>query len=118
MRELYFKKWFGFFMEEEKMKTREFFVCAHCGNTEVFKVFTGNFQVVVQSLEKGARIDQSNVLPSLRMEDNFVECQSCRRKTEYEEALFLGEKYIKKHQKLLKDVTVLRNNAHAVAMQL
>lgn len=103
----------GFFIEDKKMKTHEFFVCQHCGNTEIFRVFTGNFQVVVQSAETGTRIDESCLLPSLRTSDNFVECQLCFKRTEREVALLIGRKYIDKHQKLSKTATALRHDAYA-----
>ncbi|MBI5307713.1 MAG: hypothetical protein HZB37_05110 [Planctomycetes bacterium] len=81
------------------MKTQEFFVCPHCGNAKIFKVFSANFQVIVQSLETGRRIDESGTLPSLRKADNFIECSSCFQKLDYDAAAYLGNKYISKHQK-------------------
>jgi len=82
------------------MRAQEFFVCQYCGNTKIFKVFSANFQVVVQSLEAGRRIDESGMLPSLRKADNFIECSSCFQKLDYDAAVHLGNKYISKHQKL------------------
>ena len=48
-----------------------FFVCPNCGNDKEFKIFTSNFQVIKQSPELGKRIDESDVLPSLRQNDNL-----------------------------------------------
>ena len=81
------------------MKAQEFFVCPHCGNTKIFKVFSTSFQVIVQSLEMGGRIDESCMLPSLRKSDNFIECSSCFQKLDYDAATYLGNKFISKHQK-------------------
>ena len=83
------------------MKAQEFFVCPHCGNTKVFKVFSSNFQVIVQSLETGMRIDESGTLPSLRKADNFIECSSCFQKLDYDAAAYLGHKFVNQHQKLV-----------------
>ena len=82
------------------MKSQTFFVCPHCGNTKTFKVFSANFQVIVQSLETGGRIDASDTLPSLRKMDNFVECTSCFQRLDYDTAAYLGNKFINKHRKL------------------
>lgn len=84
------------------MKTQEFYVCPHCGNTKVFKIFNANFQVIVQSLEAGKRIDQSGTLPSLRKTDNFIECSSCFQKIDHDTAAYLGDKYVSKHQELVR----------------
>ena len=83
------------------MKAQEFFVCPHCGNTKIFKVFSSSFQVIVQSLETGGRVDESDTLPSLRKTDNFIECSSCFQKLDYEVAAYLGNKFISKHQELV-----------------
>lgn len=82
------------------MNTNKFFVCPNCGNDKIFRVFTSSFQVVVQSPEMGVRIDESGVLPNLRHHDNFIECQVCLKKTEYDVALDLGKKYIECMEKL------------------
>ena len=47
----------------------------------------------------GRRVGESGRLPSLRDEDNFIECSSCFQKLDYEAAASLGDKYISKHQK-------------------
>ena len=57
------------------MQTSAFFVCPDCGNVKKFKIFTSNFQVVNQSPEMGMRIDESNVMPSLRENDNYKEVE-------------------------------------------
>ena len=80
------------------MKVQEFFVCPHCGNVKIFKIFSSNFQVIVQSMEMGGRIDESSLLPSLRKADNFIECASCFQKVDYDTAAYLGNKFISKHQ--------------------
>lgn len=71
-----------------------FFVCPNCGNVKNFRVFTSNFQVVKQSPEMGIRIDESDVMPSLRENDNYIECQRCFKKVEYGRAVDIGKKYI------------------------
>lgn len=77
------------------MRTNKFFVCPNCGNIRKFKVFTSNFQVVIQSPESGMRMNESGVLPNLRQADNYVECQLCFKKSDYDVAVNLGEKHIK-----------------------
>ncbi|MDN3511101.1 MAG: hypothetical protein QY310_11350 [Candidatus Jettenia sp. CY-1] len=77
------------------MRTNKFFVCPNCGNIKKFKVFTSNFQIVTQSPELGIRMNESGVLPNLRQADNYIECQLCFKKSEYDAAVNLGEKYIK-----------------------
>ena len=66
------------------MLTNTFFVCPHCGNVTKFKIFTSNFWVVKQSPEMGIRIDESNIMPSLRKTDNYIECQICFKKLKYD----------------------------------
>lgn len=88
------------------MKPQEFYVCPHCGNTRIFRIFSTNFKVIVQSLEAGKRIDESGVLPSLRRADNFIECSSCFQKIDTEAAAYLGDKYISKHQEPARNPAV------------
>lgn len=78
------------------MKTNKFFVCSNCGNIEKFKVFTSSFQVVKQSPVMGVRVAETGILPNLRQSDNYIECQVCFKKSAYDTALDLGQKYIKK----------------------
>lgn len=79
-----------------------FFVCPTCGNNKEFKIFTSNFQVIKQSPELGKRIDESDVLPNLRHNDNYIECQLCLKKFEYDNAVTIGKKYLQTTQKLRK----------------
>ncbi len=81
------------------MLTDAFFVCPDCGNVKKFKIFTSNFQVVYQSPETGKRIDESSVLPSLREDDNYIECQRCFKKVEYNKAIDVGKRYIRINKK-------------------
>ncbi|UJS17184.1 MAG: hypothetical protein L3J17_14915 [Candidatus Jettenia sp.] len=78
------------------MKTNKFFVCPNCGNIEKFKVFTSSFQIIKQSPVMGVRVDETGILPNLRQADNYIECQVCFKTLEYDTALDLGQKYIKK----------------------
>lgn len=96
--------------DNKKMRTDKFFVCPYCGNVEKFKIFTSNFQVVKQSQEMGICIDKSGVLPNLRQNDNYVECQQCFKKSDYEEAVDRGRKFIEHIQKfrLAKDPVPVR----------
>ncbi len=82
------------------MKTHKFFVCPHCGNMKKFKVFTSTFQVILQSPETGICTDKSGILPNLRQTDNYVECQVCLKRSEYDTAIDYGKKYMKAIQKL------------------
>ncbi len=66
------------------MLTNTFFVCQNCGNVTKFKIFTSNFRVVKQSPETGIRIEESNIMPSLREIDNYIECQMCFKKLKYD----------------------------------
>lgn len=86
------------------METNKFLACPGCGNTQKFKVFIGNFQVIRQSPEAGMRVYESDVLPNTQQSDNYVECQLCFKRSEYVTALELGRKYINilKSLKLLK----------------
>ncbi|HHT9114595.1 MAG: hypothetical protein HZA47_04275 [Planctomycetes bacterium] len=79
-----------------------FFVCPNCGNVKNFRAFTSNFQVVKQSPEMGIRIDESDVMPSLREDDNYIECQMCFKKLEYDLAIDIGKKYLQKSMRLYK----------------
>jgi hypothetical protein len=79
-----------------------FFVCPNCGNNKEFKIFTSNFQVIKQSPELGIRTEESDALPSLRHNDNYIECQSCFQRFEYDNAAAIGKKYIQTTQRLQK----------------
>lgn len=81
------------------MMMKAFFICPNCGNDKEFKVFTSNFQVIKQSPELGKRIVESDVLPSLRQNDNYIECQLCHGRFEYDDADALGKKYIQMIQR-------------------
>lgn len=76
------------------MSTNTFFVCPNCGNVKKFKIFTSNFQVIEQSPEMGVRIGESGVLPSLRQNDNYVECQLCFKKSDYDMVVDIGKRYV------------------------
>ncbi len=79
-----------------------FFVCTNCGNDKEFKIFTSNFRVIEQSPELGVRIKESDVLPNLQQKDNYIECQLCFRRFEYENAATIGKKYIQTSLRLRK----------------
>ena len=79
-----------------------FFVCPNCGNDKEFKIFTSNFQVIKQSPEHGKRIDESDVLPNLRQNDNYIECQLCLKRFEYDNAASIGKKDIQTTHRLQK----------------
>ncbi|OHB91228.1 MAG: hypothetical protein A2Z57_14850 [Planctomycetes bacterium RIFCSPHIGHO2_12_39_6] len=79
-----------------------FFVCPNCGNVKKFRVFTSNVQVISQSSELKMRIDESNVMPNLRGYDNYIECQMCSKKLEYDLAIDIGKKYLQKSMRLYK----------------
>lgn len=85
------------------MITKTFFVCPGCGNDKEFKIFTSNFQVIKQSPEQGIRTEESNILPSLRQNDNYIECQHCFQRFDYDNAATIGKKYIQTTQRLRKD---------------
>lgn len=84
------------------MMTNTFFVCPNCGNVKKFKVFTSTFQVIEQSPEMGVRIGESGVLPSLRQNDNYVECQLCLKKSDYDMVVDIGKKYMQETQTMKK----------------
>jgi len=63
-----------------------FFICPKCGNDKEFKIFTTNFQDIIQSSRLGLRLDESAFLPSLRQRDTHVECKCCFQKIEYDNA--------------------------------
>ncbi len=81
------------------MKTNRFFVCPSCGNVKKFKIFTSNFQIVIQSPDDGICTGESGILPNLRQTDNYVECQLCYKKSEYDIAMDHGKKYLKSLKK-------------------
>lgn len=87
---------------EKHMITNTFFICPMCGNDKKFKIFTSNFQVVKQSPELGKRTDESSILPNLQQRDNYVECQSCFKRYEYDSAIVIGKRYLHTIQKLYK----------------
>ena len=80
------------------MEKNIFFVCPNCGNVRKFKIFTSNFQVVEQSPETGVRIGESGILPSLRQNDTYVECQLCLKKSDYDMVVAIGKKYVEESQ--------------------
>lgn len=47
-------------------------------------------------------IDESNVMPNLRGYDNYIECQMCFKKLEYDLAIDIGKKYLQKSMRLYK----------------
>lgn len=86
-----------------------FFVCPKCGNDKEFNVFTSNFQAIKQSPELGKRIDESDVLPSLRHNDTYIECKCCFQRIEHDSAASTGRKYIQMTQRLLKANRTMSN---------
>ncbi|MEP9409918.1 MAG: hypothetical protein HRF42_00670 [Candidatus Brocadia sp.] len=84
------------------MITKTFFICPNCGNNKEFKIFTSNFQVIRQSPELGTRTEESDILPSLRQNDNYIECQHCFQRFDYDNAATIGRQYIKTIQRLQK----------------
>ncbi len=84
------------------MLTNTFFICPKCGNVEKFRVFTSTVQVISQSSELKMHIDESNVMPNLRGYDNYIECQMCFKKLEYDLAIDIGKKYLQKSMRLYK----------------
>ena len=48
----------------------------------------------------GMRIDESDVMPSLRENDNYIECQLCFKKLEYGRAVDIGKKYLQVTKRL------------------
>ena len=79
-----------------------YFVCPNCGNDKKFKIFTSSFQVVRQAPELGKRVDESDILPNLRQNDNYIECHLCFQRFEYENAATTGKKYIQTSLRLRK----------------
>ena len=79
-----------------------FFVCPRCGNNKEFKIFTTNFQAIRQSPEIGRRVDESDLLPSLRQNDSYIECKCCFQRIEYDSAASTGRRYAQATQRLLK----------------
>lgn len=75
-----------------------FFACPNCGDTTKFRIFTNNFQIIEQSPQLGVRIFESTILPCLRENDNYIECQSCLKKTGYDIAADIGKKYIQENK--------------------
>jgi NADH:ubiquinone oxidoreductase subunit D len=89
-----------------------FFVCPECGNDKDFKIFTSNFQVVRQSPELGVCTDVSVALPNLRQHDNYIECVSCLKRYEYNDAIMNGRRYVRAIRKLKKiPITPDKQNA-------
>ena len=84
------------------MLTNTFFICPICGNIEKFRIFTRSVQVVSQSSELKMRIEESNVMPNLRGYDNYIECQMCFKKLEYDLTIDIGKKYLQKSMRLYK----------------
>ncbi|GAN34294.1 Fe-S-cluster redox protein [Candidatus Brocadia sinica JPN1] len=50
--------------------------------------------MIEQSQETGVRIHESSILPNLRQSDNYIECQPCSQRYEYDDALNIGKKHI------------------------
>lgn len=90
---------------EKYMITDAFFICPGCGNNKKFKIFTSSFQVIKQAPEIGKRIDESSILPNLQQKDNYVECQLCFKRYEYDNASIIGKKYLYTIQKLNKKMS-------------
>ena len=79
-----------------------FFVCPNCGNDKEFKIFTSNFQVIKQSPNLGKRIEESDFLPNLRQDGNYIKCPLCFKRYEYDTAASIGKKYIQTTQIIQK----------------
>ncbi|GJQ22620.1 hypothetical protein BIY37_05705 [Candidatus Brocadia sapporoensis] len=86
------------------MIAKTFFVCPGCGNDKDFKIFTSNFQIIKQSPDLASRTEESGALPSLRQNDNYVECPHCLQQVDYDDAATIGKKYIQAKQRLQKDI--------------
>lgn len=82
--------------------TNTFFICPHCGNNHEFAVFMSHFKVVRQSPELGIRTEQSDPLPNLRKQDNYIECQKCSQRFEYDCAVAVGKRYLQTTRRLQK----------------
>lgn len=87
-----------------------FFICSHCGNNREFKVISSNFKVIKQSPELGIRTDESDPLPNLRKEDNYIECLVCLQRFEYDTAATIGKRYIQTTLRLKKHMQHLAVN--------
>ena len=79
-----------------------FFICPHCGNNRGFIVVTSHFRVISQSPEAGIRTEESDPLPNLRKQDNYIECQVCLQRFEYDTAAKIGKRYIQTTLRLQK----------------
>ena len=86
------------------MLTNTFFICPKCGNVEKFRIFTSSVQVVSQSSELKMRIEESNVMPNLRGYDNYIECQICFKKLEYDLAIDIGKKYLQTAENFINKI--------------
>ena len=82
--------------------TNTFFICPHCGNNREFSVFTSHFRVISQSPEVGIRTEESDPLPNLRKEDNYIECQKWSQRFEYDSAVAIGKRYLQTTRRLQK----------------
>jgi hypothetical protein len=76
-----------------------FFICPRCGNDKAFHIFTSNVQAIRQSPELGIRTDESDILPSLRQNDTYIECKCCFQRLEYDYAAATGKKYLQMTRK-------------------
>lgn len=90
------------------MLTDTFFVCPNCGNSKKFTVFTSSFQVIEQSQETGVRIHESSILPNLRQSDNYIECQPCSQRYEYDDALNIGKKHIQATKRFFSKIHTVK----------
>ena len=77
------------------MIANKFFACSQCGNKKKFRVFTSSFRTIEQSPELGIRIE-SGVLPNLRENDNYVECQLCSQRFDCDTAKAIRKAYTEK----------------------
>lgn len=91
------------------MMMNTYFLCPNGGNDKKFKIFTSNFRVIKQSPELGIRTDESDSLPNLQQKDNYIECQLCFQRFEYESAATIGTKYIQINLGLRKKIFDLPN---------
>lgn len=82
--------------------TNTFFICPHCGNNREFLVITSSIRVIRQSPEVGLRTEESDSLPNLRGNDNYIECRLCLQKFEYDTAATIGKRYIQTALRLQK----------------
>jgi len=79
-----------------------FFVCPNSSNDKEFKILTSNFQVIKQSPDLGKCIVESDTLPSLRQNVNYIECQLCLKRFEYDNDASIGKKCLQTTQRLQK----------------